>query len=135
MAVKDNPFLELSRLIDKYAENKDHYEVEDLQNIREDISLCMFYLSSDYAKAVSNYDKADWERKRNYAELVDTHKFAEDGSKNTVVVIESLARRDNREKEEDVVEALRQKEKVRILLNAVNQILNSISGRISQLSK
>ena len=135
MAVKDNPFLELSRLIDKYAENKDHYEVEDLQNIREDISLCMFYLSSDYAKAVSNYDKADWERKRNYAELVDTYKFAEDGSKNTVVVIESLARRDNREKEEDVVEALRQKERAKLIVSSTTQILNAISSKIQQLNK
>ena len=71
MSVKSNPFKELSNLIDKYAENKDHYDVENLQNIREDISLCLFYLSSDYAKAVSNFDRADWERKRNYAELIE----------------------------------------------------------------
>lgn len=135
MAVKDNPFLELSKLIDRYAENKYHYEVEDLQNIREDISLCMFYLSSDYAKAVSNYDKADWERKRNYAELIETHKFAEDGSKNTVVVIESLARRDNKEKEEDVVEALRQKERAKLIVSSTTQILNAISSKIQQLNK
>lgn len=135
MSVKNNPFLELSKLIDKYAENKDSYDTESLQSIREDISLCLFYLSSDYAKAVSNYDMTDWERKRNYAELVEKHKYADDGSKNTVVVIESLARRDNKEKEEQVVEALRQKERAKLVVSSTTQILNAISSKIQQLNK
>ncbi len=37
--------------------------------------------------------------------------------------------------DEETVTALSQKERVRIILNATNQILNSISGRISQLTK
>lgn len=135
MSVKSNPFKELSNLIDKYAENKDHYDVENLQNIREDISLCLFYLSSDYAKAVSNFDRADWERKRNYAELIEQNKYAEDGSKNTVVQIESLARIANKEKEEEVVEAIRQKERARLIVSSTTQILNAISSKIQQLNK
>lgn len=135
MSVKSNPFKELSNLIDKYAENKDHYDVENLQNIREDISLCLFYLSSDYAKAVSNFDRADWDRKRNYAEMVEQNKYAEDGSKNTVVQIESLARIANKEKEEEVVEALRQKERARLIVSSTTQILNAISSKIQQLNK
>ena len=135
MSIKSNPFKELSNLIDKYAENKDHYDVENLQNIREDISLCLFYLSSDYAKAVSNFDRADWERKRNYAELIEQNKYAEDGSKNTVVQIESLARIANKEKEEEVVEAIRQKERARLIVSSTTQILNAISSKIQQLNK
>lgn len=135
MSIKSNPFKELSNLIGKYAENKDHYDVENLQNIREDISLCLFYLSSDYAKAVSNFDRADWERKRNYAELIEQNKYAEDGSKNTVVQIESLARIANKEKEEEVVEAIRQKERARLIVSSTTQILNAISSKIQQLNK
>lgn len=135
MSVKSNPFKELSNLIDKYAENKDHYDVENLQNIREDISLCLFYLSSDYAKAVSNFDRADWERKRNYAELIEQNKYAEDGSKNTVVQIESLARIANKKKEEEVVEAMRQKERAKLIVSSTTQILNAISSKIQQLNK
>lgn len=135
MSVKSNPFKELSNLIDKYAENKDHYDVENLQNIREDISLCLFYLSSDYAKAVSNFDKADWERKRNYAELIEQNKYTEDGTKNTVVQIESLARIANKEKEEEVVEAIRQKERAKLIVSSTTQILNAISSKIQQLNK
>ena len=135
MSVKSNPFKELSNLIDKYAENKDHYDVENLQNIREDISLCLFYLSSDYAKAVSNFDRADWERKRNYAELIEQNKYAEDGTKNTVVQIESLARIANKEKEEEVVEAIRQKERAKLIVSSTTQILNAISSKIQQLNK
>ena len=135
MSVKSNPFKELSNLIDKYAENKDNYDVENLQNIREDISLCLFYLSSDYAKAVSNFDRADWERKRNYAELIEQNKYAEDGTKNTVVQIESLARIANKEKEEEVVEAIRQKERAKLIISSTTQILNAISSKIQQLNK
>ena len=135
MSVKSNPFKELSNLIDKYAENKDNYDVENLQSIREDISLCLFYLSSDYAKAISNFDRADWERKRNYAELIEQNKYAEDGSKNTVVQIESLARIANKEKEEEVVEAIRQKERARLIVSSTTQILNAISSKIQQLNK
>lgn len=135
MSVKSNPFKELSNLIDKYAENKDNYDVENLQNIREDISLCLFYLSSDYAKAVSNFDRADWERKRNYAELIEQNKYAEDGTKNTVVQIESLARIANKEKEEEVVEAIRQKERAKLIVSSTTQILNAISSKIQQLNK
>lgn len=135
MSVKSSPFLELSELIDRYAEGKDSFDIEGLQNIREDISLCLFYLSSDYAKAISNYDRADWERKRSYAELIDAHKYSEDGSKNTVVVTESLARRDNKDKEEEVVEALRQKERAKLVVSSTTQILNAISSKIQQLNK
>jgi hypothetical protein len=135
MSVKSNPFKELSNLIDKYAENKDQFDVESLQSIREDISLCLFYLSSDYAKAISNFDRADWERKRNYAELIEQNKFAEDGSKNTVVQVESLARIANKDKEEEVVEAIRQKERARLIVSSTTQILNAISSKIQQLNK
>ena len=51
------------------------------------------------------------------------------------MVIESLARRDNREKEEDVVEALRQKERAKLIVSSTTQILNAISSKIQQLNK
>ena len=130
-----HPFIELQELVDEYKNNRLSFDAKQLQDLRERISLCYFYLSDSVSKAVSNYDAADYERKRNYAELIEQHKYGEDGSRNTVAVTESLARIDNKEKEEAVVEALRQKERVRIIMSATTQILNSISSRLNSISQ
>lgn len=130
-----HPFLELSDLIDEYRDNKDSFDAKQLQNMRESISLCLFYLSDSASIAISNFDKADWERKRNYAELVEKHKYDSEGNKNTVVVAESLARLDNKEQEEAVVIAIRQKERVKIILNSTQLILHAISSRLHMIEK
>ena len=133
MPEEKHPFIELSELIDHYAKNKHSFDVKELQEMRENISLTLFYLSDSASVAISNYDRADYDRKRNYAELIEHHKFDEDGGKNTVAVTESLARIDNKEAELAVCEALRQKERVRIILSSTQQILNAISSRINQI--
>lgn len=130
-----HPFIELTELIEDYKENRLSFDAKQLQDLRERISLCYFYLSDSVSQAISNYDKADYERKRNYAELIEKHKYSDDGSRNTVSVTESLARIENKEKEEAVVEALRQKERVRIIMSATTQILNSISSRLNSISQ
>lgn len=135
MSDKKHPFFILTELIDNYRDNKDSYDIKKLQDMREDISLTLFYLADSVSIAISNYDAADWERKRNFAELIEKNKYDEDGNKNTVSVTESLARIQNKEKEEAVVEALRQKEKVRLIISSTQQILNAISSRLSQIKQ
>jgi len=135
MSKKEHPFTRLSDLIKKYSEKKASYSAKELQDMRENISLTLFYLSDSASTALSNYDKADWERKRTYAELIEENRYDEEGSKNTVTVMESLARISNKEKEEAVVEALRQKERVRIILSSTQQILNAISSRLHMIEK
>jgi len=132
---RPHPFIQLSALVDKYRDNKDSFDVKELQTMREDISLCLFYLSDSVSLAISNYDKEDWNRKHNYAKLIEENKYDEDGSKNTVAVTESIARIKNEEAEKKVVEALRMKERVRIIISSTNQILNAISSRLSQITK
>ena len=135
MSKKEHPFIRLSDLIKEYSEKKASYSAKELQDMRENISLTLFYLSDSASTALSNYDKADWERKRTYAELIEENRYDEEGSKNTVTVMESLARISNKEKEEAVVKALRQKERVRIILNSTQQILNAISSRLHIIEK
>lgn len=135
MSEEQHPFFRLTELIQEYDKNKNSYDAEELQNIRENISLTLFYLADSASKAISNFDSADYERKRNYAELIEEHRYDDDGNKNTVAVTESLARIANKEKEEALVEALRQKEKVRIILSSTNQILNAISSRLNMIKQ
>lgn len=132
---RPHPFIELSSLIDKYRDNKDSFDVKELQTMREEISLCLFYLSDSVSQAISNYDKMDWERKRNYAQLIEDNRFDEDGGKNTVAVMESLARLGNQEAEEKTAEALRMKERVRIIISATTNILHAISSRLNIIQK
>lgn len=135
MSEEQHPFFRLTELIQEYDKNKNSYDSEELQNIRENISLTLFYLADSASKAISNFDSADYERKRNYAELIEEHRYDDEGNKNTVAVTESLARIANKEKEEALVEALRQKEKVRIILSSTNQILNAISSRLNMIKQ
>lgn len=130
-----NAFYELEKLIDEYSDHRETYNIDKLQDIREAIALQLYYLSSDYAVAISQYDAADWERKRSYAELIEKHKVNEDGTKNTVAVTESLARIDNKQFELEVVEAMRKKERAKLIVSATTQILNAISSKINQLSR
>lgn len=135
MAKDKHPYIKLSELIDEYNKDKNSYDKNRLQDLRENISLTLFYLADSFSLAISNYDAADWNRKRNYAELIEANEYDEDGNKNTVAVKESLARIGNKEYEEKVVEALRQKEKARMILSATNQVLNSISSRLHMIQQ
>lgn len=135
MAKDKHPYIKLSELIDEYNKNKKSYDKNKLQDLRENISLTLFYLVDSFSLAISNYDAADWDRKRNYAELIEANDYDEEGNKNTVAVKESLARIGNKEYEEKVVEALRQKEKARMILSATNQVLNSISSRLHMIQQ
>lgn len=130
-----NAFFELTKLVNEYSDNRLTFDTKKLQNMREAISLSLFYLSSDYAMAVSRFDAADWNRKRNYAELIEKHRFDEEGHKNTVVVSESLARIENKPFEEEVVESIRQKERAKLIVNSTTQILHAISSRLNSIQK
>lgn len=133
-----HPFYKLSSLIDTYNTQRNVLDVKGLQELRENISLTLFYLSDDAAKAVANFDSKEYERRRFYADREEFYRNDIDsrtGKNFNVADSERKARLDAKQIDEETVTALRQKERVRIILNATNQILNSISGRISQLSK
>ena len=133
-----HPFYKLSSLIDKYNAEKKLLDIKCLQDLRENISLTLFYLSDDAAKAVANFDSKEYERRRFYAEREEHYRNSIDDRTNknfNVADSERKARLDAKQIDEETVTALRQKERIRVILNATNQILNSLSGRISQLSK
>jgi hypothetical protein len=123
---RPHPFIQLSDLIDRYRDGKNSFDVKELQTMREDISLCLFYLSDSVSVAISNFDKADWDRKRNFSKLIEENKCDSEGKKNTVSIAEALSRVQNEPYELEVVEAIRQKERVRIIISATQQILNAI---------
>lgn len=133
-----HPFYKLSSLIDRYNVERNLLDIKGLQDLRETISLTLFYLSDDAAKAVANFDSKEYERRRFYAEREEHYRNSIDDRTNknfNVADSERKARLDAKQIDEETITALRQKERIRVILNATNQILNSLSGRISQLSK
>ena len=131
-------FKKLLELIDTFNNERTQLDLKRLQDLRENLSLTLFYLSSDFAKAISNFDSKEYERRRFYAEREEFYRNSLDDKtkkNHNVADSERKARLDAKQIDDETVTALRQKERVRIMINATNQILNSISGRITQLNK
>ena len=133
-----HPFHKLTELIDTFNTERNTLDLKGLQDLRENIALNLFYMSDDCAKAIANYDSKEYERRRYYAAKEEEYRNDIDprtGKNYNVADSERLARIDAKTIDEETVFALKQKERSRIVLTAINQILNSISGRINQLTK
>ena len=137
MQDRPHPFTELSNLINEYRDNKNSFDINKLQTMREDISLCLFYLSDSASLALANYEESEHNRKMKMAEREQHHRndTDKDGKRVTVAEAQNLARMDCRTEVEKSKESLRQKERVRIIVSSTSQILNSISSRLAQISK
>lgn len=134
----DHPFYTLSSLINQFNSDRNNMTVNELQDLRENIALNVFLMGDSAARAIANYDSKEYERRRFYAERESHYRNTIDersGKYYNVADSERLSRLEAKKIDDETIEALRQKEKVRILLNAVNQILNSIAARVNQLSK
>lgn len=133
-----HPFYHLSDLIDKYNQERNTLDLKQLQDLREDIALTLFYMSDSCAQTIANAESKDYDRKRFYAEREETYRKEIDERTNkhyNVSDSERLARLDSKEVDDACAFAFKQKERARLVVLATQQILNSISGRIAQLTK
>lgn len=133
-----HPLHQLYNLIDKYTEEKDKMTLSELQDMRENLALNLFYISTDASQAIANYESKEFERKRIQAQKEEELRYKinpKTQKQYTISDAERIARIGLVEIETEVSEALRQKERVRIILRAVEQILNALSSKISNISK
>lgn len=133
-----HPFYHLSDLIDKYNQERNTLDLKQLQDLREDIALTLFYMSDSCAQTIANAESKDYDRKRFYAEREETYRKEIDertGKHYNVADSERLARLDSKEVDDACAFAFKQKERARLVVLATQQILNSLSGRIAQLTK
>lgn len=128
-----HPFIRLTHLIKEYDENRESYDVNKLQGLREELSINLFLMADSASIALSNYDYAEHARKSKTAEREQFHhtQLGSNGKSMTVSEAGNLARIDCKEEVEVCKETLRQKKKVEITLTAVGQILNALSTRIA----
>lgn len=133
-----NPFDEISDLVLFFKNSKEDLDIAELQKLREDMSLALFYLSDQASRAIANYEAKDYERKQEQARIELSYRSKVDektGRNFSTAESEKLARLELKTFEKNVVESLRQKERVRIIITAVKEILNSISSKINQLNR
>lgn len=131
-------YTELSNLIDKFNKERNTLDIKGLQTLREDIALAFFYIADFSARCIANFDSKDYDRKRFYSTKETEYRSQIDVTTNkkyTVADVERMSRMEAKEYDDATVDALRQKEKMRIINIATQQILNSLSSRIQQLNK
>jgi hypothetical protein len=131
-------YTELTNLIDKFNKERNNLTITELQTLREDMALTFFYLADFSSRCIANYDSKSYFRKSLQSEKEEYYRNQIDertGKNYNVADSERLARITLKDAEKEEVEALRQKEKVKIVTIATQQILNSISSRMNQLNK
>lgn len=133
-----HPLFVLTELIDSFNTNRNSMTLQQLQDLRENIALNLFYLSDSVSMTIANAESTDYDRKRHYAEREEYYRNDIDertGKNFNVADSERKARLDSKEVDDACAFAYKQKERARLVVLAIQQILNSISGRIAQLSK
>ena len=133
-----HPLFVLTELIDSFNTNRNSMTLQQLQDLRENIALNLFYLSDSVSMTIANAESTDYDRKRHYAEREEYYRNDIDertGKNFNVADSERKARLDSKEVDDACAFAYKQKERARLVVLAIQQILNSISGRISQLQK
>ena len=137
MTTETHPFYKLSDLIDEFNINRNSMTINQLQDMRENIALNLFYLSDSVSQTIANAEARDYDRKRFYAEREEYYRNEIDertGKPHNVADSERKARLEAKEVDDACSFSFKQKERARLIVVAVQQILNSISGRIGQLN-
>ncbi len=114
---------------DKYKSDPTRENIGHLLAARRRLSAALYNIRGDVAEAKAEREKADFNRKRNYADRVLVHR--QGGMTN--IESESKARLDNGEHEDAYTDAVRAHEYYRLTFESVKEVLNAISGDLRNL--
>lgn len=123
----------LNSLIQDYSDNRESFDLERLQSLREQISLNLFFLSDSFSEYISDYDRNEHIRKSKMAEREQFWRTQkdDDGKSMTIAEAANRARIECDAEVDKCKESLRKKKRAEIILMSVQQILNSISSRLN----
>jgi len=134
MSEKKHPIVEITELVSHYDDNKDNLDIMGLTKLREALAIALLQSAEFYSDLRSGAEAADYNRKQQFASLVESRRGSVDeasGKNYTATQLENLARIDNKVNEDAHVEANKRYYRIRLIIDSVNQILNSISSRIN----
>ena len=123
----------LNHLIEDYSENRESFDLDRLQSLREKISLQLFFLSDSFSEYISTYDQMEHIRKTKTAEREQFWRTQkdDDGKSMTIAEAANRARMETSAEVENCKESLRKKKRAEIVLMSVQQILHAISSRLN----
>ena len=123
----------LNGLIEDYSENRESFDLDRLQALREKISLNLFFLSDSFSEYISDYDRNEHVRKSKMAEREQFWRTQkdDDGKSMTIAEAANRARMETTEEVNNCKESLRKKKRAEIVLMSVQQILHAISSRLN----
>lgn len=125
----------LTRLITSYPEIRRVGSLEELQELRDQISESLFHFGDTYAFIRANSERAE----SNYKMCIEENKVFRrkqlEGKKGSVTVADSEAILDCREKLEEMHTKNEQYYLAQNLILRVDQVLNSLSSRLKLNSR
>jgi hypothetical protein len=128
---------DLTNAINTYNDNRHSFDKNGLQDIRDRVSLSLFYLSDFYSMTRADAEAAEFNKKLCLAQTEESLRGRINGDTNKPMNREQLINESRilcQSKELDMIEANRKYYKIRMIVETATQILNSIASRINQLN-
>lgn len=124
--------------VKKYATARkegDEYDKWFFQDVRDELSEALVFFGPHYADLRANAEQAEVDRKNKIEERKEYWRDHYKRQRGTASMVESKAIQDCKVKFDHEVEAKREYYRARIMIERVDQVLNSIASRLKLLEK
>ena len=128
---------ELTESIGLYNENRNSFDKKELQDVRDKVSLSLFYLSDFYSATRAESEAAEFNKKMCLAQTEESLRGKINEVSNKAMTREQIINESRilcKDEEEKLIEANRKYYKIRMIVETASQILNSIASRINQIN-
>ena len=128
---------ELTDSINMYNEKRNSFDKRELQDVRDKVSLSLFYLSDFYSATRAESEAAEFNKKMCLAQTEESLRGKVNEISNKAMTREQIINESRilcKDEEEKLIEANRKYYKIRMIIETATQILNSIASRINQLN-
>lgn len=137
MSRQDQHLEEIIKTVAEYKNNFNSYDSAKIQDIRDKLSLSLYYLIGHYTELKIQLDAAEYNKKVAYAQICEVYRGRKDEVTGKNYTREQITDKATIESQKDylaVMEASKNFYNIKFLFDEVHSILNSISSRIA-LSK
>jgi len=128
---------ELTDSINQYNEKRNSFDKRELQDVRDKVSLSLFYLSDFYSATRAESEAAEFNKKMCLAQTEESLRGKVNEISNKAMTREQIINESRilcKDEEEKLIEANRKYYKIRMIIETATQILNSIASRINQIN-